>query len=172
MTQFSNDDQRNKHISAILFAVTFLIHFAWTTYASSKGNFVFIVDIKEIISSAFYSTLGFEWKGNGAYLVSAALVSSCITNTVRQFLEGVFLGWPRYKKHDKSNLTRAALLLISYSAMTYFAIGFFGEKYSSKSLDAINIFLIATSTYIAGLLVDLIDEFISSLYCIQVADKA
>jgi hypothetical protein len=72
MTQFSNDDQQNKHISAILFTVTFLIHLAWTTYASNKGNIAFIVDIKEIISSTFHSTPGFEWKGNGAYVVSAA----------------------------------------------------------------------------------------------------
>jgi len=172
MTQFSNDDQRNKRISAILLTATFLTHLAWTTYASNKGNIAFIVDIKEIISSTFHSTPGFEWKGNGAYVVSAALVSSCITNTARRFLEGVFLGWPRHKKYDKSNLASAAFLLISYSAMNYFAIGFFGEKYSSKSLDAINIFLIAISTYIAGLLVDLIDEFISGLYCIQIADKA
>ncbi len=59
-----------------------------------------------------------------------------------------------------------------YGAMIYFAIGFFGEKYASRPLDLINIFLIAVSTYIAGLLVDFLDDVISGFYFTVIGDKA
>ncbi len=64
------------------------------------------------------------------------------------------------------------MLLIGYGVMIYFAIGFFGEKYSSRPLDTINIFLIAISTYIAGLLIEFMDDVISGFYCTYIGDKA
>lgn len=172
MTQFDNDNRRDKRISGILFTVTFLVHLAWTAYVSSTENFELIIELQGFISSILYSGPGFEWKGIGAYVVTAAMASSCVTNVVRRFLEGVFLGWPRFKEHDRNSLIRASMLLIGYGAMIYFAIGFFGEKYSSRSLDTINIFLIAISTYIAGLLVDFMDDVISGFYCTYIGDKA
>jgi hypothetical protein len=63
------------------------------------------------------------------------------------------------------------MLLIGYGTMIYFAIGFFGEKYSSRPLDAINIFLISISTYIAGLLVDFVDDVISGFYCTYIGGR-
>lgn len=49
--------------------------------------------------------------------------------------------------------------------MMYFAMGYFGEKYASKTLDLIDIFLIASYTYIAGLLVDFADDAFSAMFC-------
>ena len=172
MTQFSNDSRRNKRISGGLFTGTFLIHLAWTAYVSNRESFEFIEELQGFISSTLYSGPGFEWKGIGAYVVTAALASSCATNVVRRFLEGIFLGWPRFKEHDRNSLIRASMLLIGYGVMIYFAIGFFGEKYSSRPLDTINIFLIAISTYIAGLLIDFMDDVISGFYCTYIGDKA
>lgn len=172
MAQLTNENRRKSHTSGILFACTFLVHLAWTVYASSNAGLMFIVELQSIISSAFYSEPGFEWKGIGAYVVTAALASSCAANVLRRFLEGIFLGWPRFKEHDGDSLIRASILLIGYGAMIYFAIGFFGEKYSSRPLDVINIFLIAISTYIAGLSVDFLDEVISGFYFAVIGDKA
>jgi hypothetical protein len=172
MTLFNNKTRRDKRISEILFLGTFLIHLAWTAYVSNKEIFVFIVELQGVISTVFHYGLGFEWKGVGAYVVTAALVSSCATNVARRFLEGIFLGWPRFKEHDRNSLVRASMLLIGYGVMMYFAIGFFGEKYSSRPLDLINIFLIAISTYIAGLLVDYVDDVVSGFYFTHIGDKA
>lgn len=172
MRQFGNEIQSRKRISGVLFFGTFLAHFAWTAYVSNKDGFAFVVAFQEFISSIYYSVPGFEWKGFGAYVVSAALASSCVINIFRRLLEGVFLGWLGFKTYDRSSLLRSSLLLISYGAMIYFAIGFFGEKYSSRPLDAINIFLIAISTYIAGFLVDLMDDVISGFYCIYIGGRA
>ncbi|MFN7864248.1 MAG: hypothetical protein ACK5N7_13240 [Curvibacter sp.] len=172
MAQFNNDRRRDKLVSGGLFTGTFLVHLAWTAYVSNREGFEFIEKLQGFISSILYSGPGFEWKGIGAYVVTAALASSCATNVVRRFFEGIFLGWPRFKEHDRNSLIRASMLLIGYGAMIYFAIGFFGEKYSSRPLNTINIFLIAISTYIAGLLVDFVDEVISGFYCTYIGDKA
>lgn len=171
MTRFNDDNLYAKRISGILLAGTFLMHLAWTVYVSNEESLDFIVGIQGVISSIFYSMPGFEWEGIGAYAVTAALISSFAANVLRRFLEGFFLGWPRFKDHDRNSLIRASTLLMGYGVMAYFAIGFFGEKYSSRSLDVINIFLIAISTYIVGLLVDLVDEVISSFYCVYIIEK-
>ncbi len=172
MAQLTNENRHNNHTSGILFAGTFLVHLAWTIYASSNESLMFVVELQSIVSSAFSSKPGFEWKGIGAYVVTAALASACAANVLRRFLEGIFLGWPRFKGHDRNSLTRASVLLMCYGAMIYFAIGFFGEKYASRPLDLINIFLIAVSTYIAGLLVDFLDDVISGFYFTVIGDKA
>lgn len=159
-----NIDRGKRSASAILFFGTFLMHFSWTIYVSNEEGFLRIIELQKIISKSFHHFPGFEWEGFGAYVVTAALVSSFAANLVRRFLEGFFFGWPRFKDHDKDSLTRASMLLVGYGLMMYFAIGFFGEKYSSRPLDTINIFLIAVSTYIAGLLVDFIDDILSGFY--------
>jgi len=171
MKQFNNENRHDNRILGMLFAGTFLVHLAWTAYASSNESFELIVELQEIISSTFHSRPGFEWKGIGAYVVTAALASSFATNLIRRLLEGILLGWPRFKGHDKNSLATASMLLIAYGTMSYFAIGFFGEKYSSRSLDAINILLIAISTYIAGLLVNFMDDVMSGFYCAYFGDK-
>ena len=170
MIHITSKNRRESRILMILFSITFVIHLALTIYASTDGAITFIAEFQEDITKT-YQDVGFEWRGVGAYVVTAALISSCVTNTVRRFLEGIFLGWPRFKKHNKNSLFQAMVSLVGYTTLMYFAIGFFGEKFSTKNIDSMNVILIATSTYIAGLLVDLVDDFISGLYSIQFGDN-
>lgn len=79
--------------------------------------------------------------------------------------------WPKFNNHDKHSLTRALVLLMVYGTTMYFAVGFFCEKYSTRTLGFSNILLIAISTYMLGLLVDFADEVISGIYCIYRGDK-
>lgn len=171
MIRSKHNDQRENRLLNILFATTFLIHLVWIAYASNAASVALIEDLQGILSIT-YSGVGFEWRGKGAYVVTAALASSVLANGIRRFFEGVFLGWPRFKEHDKNSLTTASMLFIGYGVMMYFAIGFFGQKYSSRPLNLINIGLVAVSTYIFGLLVDLFDDVVSGIYCIYRGGKA
>ena len=171
MIRSNHDDRRNNRILGALFSITFLAHLAWTAYVSSAKGFAFVEHLREFVSRA-YSGVGFEWMGDGAYVVTAALASSFFVNSIRRFLEGFFLGRPRFKEHDKRSVMRASALLLGYGALMYFAVGFFGEKYSSRPLDVINVGLIAASTYIVGLLVDVFDDVISGIYCTYRGGKA
>ncbi|MFN3716745.1 MAG: hypothetical protein ACK4R8_08490 [Thiobacillus sp.] len=164
MIRSNQNDRRDNRMLGALFSITFLAHLAWTAYVSNAKSLAFVEYLREFVSRA-YSDVGFEWMGDGAYVVTAALASSFFVNSVRRLLEGVFLGWPRFKEHDRHSLIRASTLLLCYSALMYFAVGFFGEKYSSRPPDVINVCLIAASTYIVGLLVDVFDDVISGIYC-------
>lgn len=161
----SKNNRRNNLSLGTLFFTTFLIHFAWTAYLSNTESLVFVEGLREVVSTV-YSGVGFEWKGRGAYLVTAALLSSVIANSIRRFIEAVLFGWPQFKEHDTKSLGKALSVLIGYGAMMCLAIGFIGEKYSSSPIDLISIGLISTSTYIFGLLVDFIDDVISGVYSI------
>lgn len=167
----NNSNRRNNHIVEILFFTIFVIHLASTIYASNEETFPHIAKLQRSIATAYF-TLGFEWKGIGAYVVTASLASSFVTNVMRRFLQRIFLGWPHFKGHDRSSLIRASMLLMGYGTMMFFAVGFLGERYSSRHIGAINIFLIAISTYIVGLLVDLADDVISGFYYVYFGDKA
>ena len=165
MTQPLNRAQQSAHVSNLLYLTTFIVHLAWIAYVLGAESMGFLEELQLLLANT-YATVGFEWKGNGAYLVTAALVSSLLVNTIKRVLEGAFLGWPRFAKHDKNSLAHAFSLLVGYGLVTCFAIGYFGEKYSSRPLGFINIGLISIFTYIFGLLVNFVDEVISAIYCI------
>ena len=171
MIRANQNDWRNNRILGALFSITFLAHLAWTAYVSNAKGLAFVEYLRKFISRAYYG-VGFEWVGDGAYVVTAALASSFFVNSIRRLLEGFFFGWPRFKEHDRHSLMRASTLLLGYGALMYFAVGFFGEKYSSRPLDVINVGLIAASTYIVGLLVDILDDVISGIYCTYRGGKA
>lgn len=160
----TKQNQLSDRTSTTLFSVSFLIHLAWTFYASRTGAFAPIEILTQTVSNV-YSYVGFEWSEIGAYLVVAALASSLLINIARKLLEVFLLGWPKFKGHDKDSLVTASMQLAICGAIAYFAMGFFGEQYSRRSPDLINILVIAISTYMAGFIVDLIDEVISGIYC-------
>ncbi|WP_421310768.1 hypothetical protein [Aeromonas veronii] len=164
MTISNNNKKIDGKISAFLFSSTLIVHFFLIVYVSNSNAIIFFVKLQEIISKNYYD-VGFEWRGIGAYVVTVALVSSFTVNGVRRALEGGVLGWPRYNAHDENSCIRALTLLIGYGVMMYFSVGFFGEKYSSKQIDLNNILLISISTYIVGMLIDILDDLISGIYC-------
>jgi hypothetical protein len=159
--------KENRGISSTLFPLAFLIHLAWViyVYASNNRRFAFIDDVRRLVSNA-YSIVGFEWDEAGSYLVAAALISSFILNVLRRFLEGFLKGWPQFENHDRHSLARAFVRFVGYGLMVYFAAGFFGEKHSSAPFDWMDVGLIAASTYIFGIIVDIIDDVISGFYCV------
>lgn len=164
MISSQNNFQQNSRLLSILFLVTFSIHMSWIAYVSIFESLKFVENL-QIFFTQMYSHLAFEWNGNAAYVITAGLISSVFINVIRRFLEGFFLGWPRFKEHNKNSFIRASILLLSYGSIIFFTIGFFGEKYSSRPLDFFNIFFIAVFTYFVGLLIDFIDEVISATYC-------
>lgn len=164
MTISNKNKKRDGKISAFLFSSTLIVHICLIVYASNSNAITSFLKLQEIISKNYYD-VGFEWRGIGAYVVTVALVSSFTFNGVRRVLEGVILGWPRYNEHDENSCIRALTLLIGYGVMMYFSVGFFGEKYSSKYIGVSNILLISISTYIVGMLIDILDDFISGVYC-------
>lgn len=133
-------------------------------YVAYAESFLLVATITRLLVGA-YEAIGFKWGGLSAYVVTAALISSFVANSVRRFLEGTLFGWPQFLEHDIYSLVRALSLIVGYGLMMYFVIGYFGEKYASKTLDLIDIFLIASYTYIAGLLVDFVDDAFSAMFC-------
>lgn len=155
----------------ILFVTTFLIHLALTLYASYKDTHSYIIEIQRGITLAF-DNLGFEWKGKGAYVVTASLLSSFAVNVIRIFLQCFIFGWPDFKTHDRNSLLKASILFIFYGLITYFSVGFFGEKYSSRNIDVFDVVFIAIATFIVGMFSDLANNLISGFYSVHLGDKA
>jgi len=163
--QYEGKVIEGNQIKNILFFTTLLLQLAWTAYAFDAEGMESIDRFQRLISRS-YSNFGLGWLGMGAYLMAATLLSSFLLNTARRALEGIFIGWPRFKWHDGNSVVRSITLLAGYGLMTYFAIGFFGQKYSSKSIHFYDALIIGMSTYIVGLLVDFIDDAISGIICI------
>lgn len=154
-----------KRLLNIVFHLALPIHVALVFYLSRSDAAKYFYGVADVFSSS-YSNLGFEWVGGGANVITVALVSSFFINSSRRIVEGVFLGWPQFKGHDKNSLIRAFCLLALYGLIAYLAVGFFGEKYSSRNLDFLNFFIICLTTYIFGLIIDLLDDFISAVYIV------
>lgn len=152
-------------IENILFVVTLLLHVSFVFYISKADRIEFVASLNKSLSN-LYAVTGLEWSGLGAYLVAAALFSSLILNSARRIIEGLILGWPRFMRHDKDSLIHALVLFFCYGALTYFASGYLGEKYSSRPIDLINTILIALFAYIFGFIVNFVDEVISAIYSI------
>lgn len=149
----------------ILFLLTFLIHLFWVIYVLNVEKIEFIEDARLLLFE-IYSAVGFDWRGGGSYFVTSGLLSSVFVNLVRRILEGVLFGWPQFKEHDRTSFIRALLSVFWYGVIIYFAVGYFGEKYSIREVDLVNVMIVAISTYIVGLFVDLVDDFVSGFYCV------
>ena len=152
-------------LDIMLFGSTFVIHFIWCFYIFKERDIEFVIRSQQLLGSV-YAAVGFVWDSFGTYLVAGALVSSVLANTVRRVLEGLLLGWPRFSKHNRNSLTDSFWMLLAYGLITFFAAGFYGEKFSTNNVDLIDTVLIAAMTYIFGLMVNFFDEFFSAGYVV------
>lgn len=162
---FSPSNSRTNIFDATLFGATFIPHFIWCIYIFKGQSIGAITRSKQLLGN-LYSVVGFEWNGIGAYLVAGALVSSFLANVLRRALEGLLLGWPRFPMHNKGSLTDSFWMLLGYGLITFFAAGFFGEKFSTKGIDLLDVILIAVMTYVFGVIVNFFDEFLSATYIV------
>jgi len=154
-----------------LFGSTFLLHFVWCIYIFKERGIEKVSRSQELLGD-MYSVVGFDWNGLGTYLVAGALVSSFFANTLRRALEGFLLGWPRFSMHNKGSLVDSFWMLLGYGLMIFFAVGFFGEKFSTKNIDLLDAILIAVMTYVFGIVINFFDEFLSAIYVVFCRGKA
>lgn len=170
MSIYPEKSGKKLKISEFLVGSIVLIHLILVFYAGYSSEIKAIDSLKNIISNS-YRYFDFEWSGKGAYVMVAALLSSIFVNILRRVIDGLLLGWPRFKGHNIDSLSWSLALLIFYGFLTYFTIGFLGEKFSGFRVDFFDVFLIAISTYILGFLVDLIDEIFAATYCIVIGER-
>lgn len=168
---FSPSKSKANILDVTLFGSSFTLHFIWCLYIFKEHGIGTVTRSQQLLGNV-YSVVGFEWNGLGAYLVAGALLSSLFANTLRRVLEGLLLGWPRFSMHNKGSLTDSFWILLGYGLITFFAAGFFGEKFATKNIDLLDAILIAAMTYIFGLIVNFFDEFLSATYIVFRGDKA
>lgn len=111
---------------------------------------------------AVYNALGFDWGAEATFVVGGSFILSLIVNLGRRILEAVIFGWPHFREHDKESRKRAAALFLFYGMLTFFAVGALGSN-ADIPLNALDLIYIFFATYIFGLVVNIIDIFVSSL---------
>ncbi len=143
----SNSTPKAKMLEPAPFGITFMLHSIWCIFLFNNQNIESVIRSQKLLG-VLYGSVGLYWKGAGSYLVAGALVSSFLANALRRTLEGVLLGWPRFIKHNKDSLRDSFLMLLGYGLLTFFAAGFFGEKFSEKDIDLWEMATISAMTYI------------------------
>jgi hypothetical protein len=108
-----------------------------------------------------YGYIGLYWSGSEVYVVSAAISSALALNIIRRICEGALFGWSRFKLHDRNTLLISWIRSLFYVILVFFTLGVLGEKYS-KTLDLVDIFFVANGTFLLGIIVNIIDDAISS----------
>lgn len=112
----------------------------------------------------FYHSVGFEWSAQQG-VVAIALIQSFSLNFARRVLEGAWLGWPRFRCHDKNSLAQSGVRFAILGFLVVISSGFIGEEYpgiSSGSL--LDNFFIFSAIYVLGIYVDVVDDFIAAIY--------
>lgn len=168
---FSSSRSKANILDVTLFGSSFTFHFIWCLYIFKESGIGVVTRSQQLLGNV-YSVVGFEWDGLGAYLVAGALVSSFMANILRRALEGLLLGWPRFPTHNKGSLSDSFWMLLGYGLITFFAAGFFGEKFATKNIDLLDAIIIAAMTYVFGVIINFLDEFLSAAYIVFRGGKA
>lgn len=165
---FSSVSQSNELLIDVLYVLAFLLHVGWCYYIYFDGIPTSIIAISSWVTLQ-YASIGFDWPNHWAAFISSAVLSSLILNIVRRVVEGALFGWPRYSANNLQTLSYFAFRAIGYFVLFTLALGAYGALKSSRILDGVGVAFLAVSTFIFGLLVNVIDDFISS--CVQVVIK-
>ena len=153
--------KESSHKVETMYLLTFVVHCGFCFFVTNTNSLAW-VDVSTQWLAHAYGAVGFRWSGHGAYVVSAGALSALALNMARRAAEGLLLGWPRYRSHDRVTLVRSWVRAFLYMTMVIAALGFFGEKYS-KLLSVIDVFLVCIGTFIFGLFVNVLDDAIASL---------
>lgn len=152
-----------------LYLTAYFIHMAMCYLIADTNPIPSVVTISQWLRTT-YENVGFHWSENAAPVICFGILSALVLNTARRGLEGLILGWPRYESHDKTTLVRSWIRALFYLALVFFALGAFGQKYS-RPIDLFDIPLIATGTFLLLLIVNALDDAISSTFILFNRDK-
>lgn len=145
-----------------LYGASVAIHIFLSCYFAWRQNLYLLGGPSELLAS-IYRSLGFAWDPAVAPIVSGSFILALILNIARRFTEGLLLGWPRFSAHDKSTMPRALLRSITYLFLSFIALGALGMN-TAKISGFADVIFIAIGTYILGVIVNVIDDAISSVY--------
>lgn len=156
---FEDSRKSNKKLES-LYLWAFVVHVVWCFISANIDPFPIVKGFAEWLINT-YHLIGFNWSSTGATVVAAGIVSAFSLNAIRRVIEGTMLGWPRFHHHDRNTFARSWIRAVAYLALVLFALGIFGEKYS-KSLDMLDVLLVAIGTFLFGVLVNVLDDAISA----------
>jgi hypothetical protein len=158
----------------ILYGVLFAVHVCVCFYIANARPFPWLMDIA-IYMISMYGKIGFRWSQNVAYFLSAGIMFGMLLNVVRRAAEGMLLGWPRFKNHDRHTFFKFWLRCIFFVGFVFLGIGAHGSNASRNfeklhTLDAgygfgggiMDIFIIAIFSFLFGAVVNVIDDAISA----------
>ncbi|MDR2113045.1 MAG: hypothetical protein LBQ62_08120 [Candidatus Accumulibacter sp.] len=167
----------NDRIIGILYGVSLAVHSCVCFHIANTEPVSCLIGAAMYLLS-IYENMGFHWSRDVAYLLSSGMISGIILNTVRRTVEGMVLGWPRFKDHDKSTFFRFWLRCLLWVGLAFFAFGAWGSNETRNfeklhALDAghelggtMHVFSIALASFIYGGVVNVIDDAISATYFI------
>jgi hypothetical protein len=163
----------NGKIVKILYGVSFAVHLCAYFYIANIEPIAWLARIAAHLLS-MYESIGFHWSQEVAYLLSSGMIFGIVLNAVRRTVEGIVLGWPRFKDHDKYTFFWLWLRCVFYVGLVFLGIGAWGSNESRRlvglyALDAsyefrgiMNVFSIVLYSFILGTVVNTIDDAISA----------
>lgn len=83
-------------------------------------------------------------------------------NILRRAIESFALGWPRFKEHDRGTVAYSLLRMAFYLIFIFIAFGAFGKNIEELPR-GMALGYIVVMTYIFGLLINVIDDGLSSV---------
>ena len=163
----------NNKVIEILYCASFLVHLCTCFYVANVEPMSWLSDISAYLFS-MYESIGFHWSRDTAYLLSYGILFGIVLNAVRRAIEGVLLGWPRFKDHDGDTFHKFWLRCMVGVVFVFLVFGAWGANHSKNfarfiSLDAsyefggiMNVFSVALFSFLLGSVVNIIDDAISA----------
>lgn len=143
----------------------FVAYLTLCFYFYMSDGFYFILRTRDFFSGV-YSIVGFEWSEAGSYYFSLSVVFGVLFNGISRLFKIFKLGWPIYKEHNFGSLIDSFFMFVFYSLIVFFAVGFAGQKYSIEDTRLALILGVFISGYVFGLIVNVLDEFLSAIYVV------
>jgi hypothetical protein len=160
--------RKDESLIEVLYVLFFLVHATFCYYTFFNGIPPIAGPTQSWISEK-YALMGFDWSHEWAAPISLAVISSFILNAIRRGVEGWMLGWPRFSMNDSKTTLYFTIRATGYFVLVILVLGAYGELRSQRVMDGFEVAFLAIATFIFGLLINVIDDFISSL--IQVVFK-
>lgn len=156
LSRNTSDDR----LGTTLYFISFVIHVILCWIADKTAPHPIMMDVANLMTSG-YSMLGFRWGGHGSFVVALGVLSSLILNAVRCVIQGMVIGWPRYRHHNLGTFRRSWLRAFGYLALAFLLVAILGEKYST--IDGVmDLSQIIIGTFFVGFIVNVIDDAVSA----------
>ncbi|MDR3054817.1 MAG: hypothetical protein LBU53_05365 [Zoogloeaceae bacterium] len=165
----------DNRVSEVLYGVSFVIHLCSCFYIANTEPISWLVGVAMYLLS-MYENIGFNWSREVAYLLCAGMIFGIVLNAIRRAAEGIILGWPRFKYHNKHTFYRFWLRCIFWVSVVFLGLGAYGSNDSRNfeklhALDAgyafggaMDVLSIAIFSFLFGAVVNVIDDAISATF--------